>query len=186
VLAIAACFEIFIAFLPAVKEFNRRRGGREVWRSLRDSKDPALLVVLFEDSVAVLGIMVAAAGLVLAEVTGNPEWDGIASLVIGVMLGLVAWILAIETKGLLLGESASRAARSAIRTAALSIPEVESVERLLTMHLGPEEILVNMDVGVEPGLSSEEMDRVIEAIDGEVRRLEPGATRVFIELHGRR
>jgi cation diffusion facilitator family transporter len=186
VLGVAAFFEVFIAFRPAVKEFNRRRGGREVWRALRDSKDPALLVVLFEDSVAVLGILVAAGGLVLAETTGNPDWDGIASLTIGVMLGLVAWILAVETKGLLLGESASRAARSAIRAAALSVPEVESVERLLTMHLGPEEILVNMDVGVEPGLASEEIDRVVEAIEAEVRRLEPGATRVFVEVHSRR
>jgi cation diffusion facilitator family transporter len=185
VLGIAACFEAFIAFIPAIREFNRRRGGRRVWRTMRDSKDPALLVVLFEDSVAVLGILVAAAGLVLAEITGDPTWDGIASVVIGVMLCLVAWLLAIETKGLLLGESASRAARSAIRAAALSVPEIESVERLLTMHLGPDEILVNMDVGVEAGLSSEEVDAVISRIEAEVRRLEPGATRVFIEVHVR-
>jgi len=183
VLGIAAAFEVFIAFIPALREFNRRRGGREVWLTLRDSKDPALLVVLFEDSVAVLGIMVAAAGLTLAEVTGNPDWDGIASLVIGVLLGLVAWVLAIETKGLLLGEAASRASRSAIRAAALSIPEVERVERLLTMHLGPEEILVNMDIGIEAGMSTDTIDEVIERVEAEVRRLEPGATRVFIEIH---
>jgi cation diffusion facilitator family transporter len=183
VLGIAACFELLIAFVPAVKEFNRRRGSRGVWRTLRDSKDPALLVVLFEDSVAVLGITVAATGLVLAEATGDPVWDGIASMVIGVLLCLVAWMLAIETKGLLLGESASRSTRSAIRAGALSIPEVDRVESLLTMHLGPEEVLVNMDLGLEAGLSAEQVDDVVRRVEAEIRRLVPEATRVFIEAH---
>jgi len=182
VLGVAACFEIFIAFRPALKEFNRRRGGRSVWRTIHESKDPALLVVLFEDFVAVLGLMVAAAGLLIAEWTGDPVWDGIASMVIGVLLAVTAWILAIETKGLLVGEGASRRIRSEIRAAALSIKEVEQVERLLTMHLGPDEILVNMDIGIEGGLSGEQQQEIVARIEEEIVRLVPAATRIFIEV----
>jgi cation diffusion facilitator family transporter len=181
VLGVAAFFEIVIAFRPALKEFNRRRGTRRVWRTIREAKDPTLLVVLFEDSVAVLGITVATAGLLLTEFTGDPHWDGIASMVIGVMLAATAWLLAIETKGLLVGESASRQVRSSIRAAALSVPEVETVERLLTMHLGPDEILVNMDVAVEAGKTAAEVQDITRRIEEQIAALVPQATRVFIE-----
>jgi len=181
VLGLAAFFELFIAFRPALREFNRNRGSRRIWRTIRETKDPTLLVVLFEDSVAVLGLSVAAAGVVLTHVTGDAVWDGIASLVIGVLLAIVAWLLAIETKGLLVGESASRAVRSAIRAATLSVPRVESVERLLTMHLGPEEILVNMDLLVEEGLTADDLEAITDEVEAEITRLVPGATRVFIE-----
>jgi cation diffusion facilitator family transporter len=179
VLGIAAAFELLIAFRPAVKEFNRRRGGRAVWRTVRESKDPALLVVLFEDSVAVLGILVAVTGLLLHEVTGDPLWDGVASIVIGVLLMATAWILAVETKGLLLGESADRETRSRIRGAALAVPGVESIARLLTMHLGPDEVLVNMDLVVEDVSRAGE---VVEIVERGIRAAVPQATRVFIEV----
>jgi cation diffusion facilitator family transporter len=182
VLGIAAFFELTVAFRVALREFNRRRGSRSVVRTVRETKDPALLVVLFEDSVAVLGLMVAAAGLLLAEWTGVYEWDAVASMVIGVLLGATAWVLAVETKGLLLGESAGREVRSAMRAAAMSVPGVETVDRLLTMHLGPDEILVNMDLVVEPGLSEADSEEVVRRVKGEIRRLVPEATRVFIEL----
>ncbi|HSQ36978.1 MAG TPA: cation diffusion facilitator family transporter, partial [Acidimicrobiia bacterium] len=182
VLGVAAFFEIMVAFRPAVKEFNRRRGSRSIVRTVREGKDPALLVVLFEDSVAVLGLVVAAAGLLLADRTGDPVWDAVASMVIGVLLGATAWILAVETKGLLVGESAGRAVRSAIRAAAMSVPGVETVDRLLTMHLGPDEILVNMDLVVESDLTEADSEEVVRLVEGEIRRLVPEATRVFIEL----
>jgi cation diffusion facilitator family transporter len=181
VLAVAAAFEIFIAFIPAFKEFNRRRGGRKMWRTVRESKDPALLVVLFEDTVAVLGIIVAASGLLLAEWTGDSRWDGIASVVIGIMLAITAWILAFEVKGMLLGESASRRSRASIRMAALSVPGVESIAKLLTMHLGPDEILVNMDLGLDEGLSGADVASVITRVEEGIRTVEPAATRIFIE-----
>ncbi len=185
VLGVAAFFEVFVAFRPATKEFNRRRGRRAVWRTVRESKDPALLVVLFEDSVAVVGLSVAAGGLALTEWTGNPRWDGAASMVIGVLLAVTAWILAVETKGLLVGEAASRQTRSAIRAAALSVGEVETVERLLTMHLGPDEILVNMDIVVEDGLSGREVEGIVDRVEQEIRALVSEATRVFIEVGSR-
>jgi cation diffusion facilitator family transporter len=182
VLGIAAFFELMVAFRVAVKAFNRRRGTRGVVRAVREAKDPTLLVVLFEDSVAVLGLAVAAAGLLLAHWTGESYWDAVASMVIGGLLTATALILAIETKGLLLGESAGREVRAAIRSAALSVPRVETIDRLLTMHLGPDEILVNMDLVVDPGLSEEEGEAVVRQVEEEIRRLVPQATRVFIEL----
>lgn len=182
VLGVAAAFEIFIAFIPAIREFNRRRGGRKIWPTIRDSKDPALIVVLFEDAAAVLGIFIALAGLLLGEATGDARWDGIASMVIGVMLTLVAWLLAIETKGLLVGEAASRSSRAAIRAATLSIPEVERVERLLTMHLGPNEILVNMDVVVDQELSGNQVESIVSSIEDQIREYVPEATRIFVEV----
>jgi cation diffusion facilitator family transporter len=182
VLGVAAFFELMVAFRVALKEFNRRRGTRGVVRAVRETKDPTLLVVLFEDSVAVLGLAVAAAGLLLAHWTGESYWDAVASMAIGVLLAATALILAIETKGLLLGESAGREVRAAIRSAALSVPQVETIDRLLTMHLGPDEILVNMDLVVDPGLSEEEGEAVVRRVEEEIRRLVPQATRVFIEL----
>jgi cation diffusion facilitator family transporter len=182
VLGVAALFEIAVAFRAALKEFNRRRGSRSLVRTVREGKDPALLVVLFEDSVAVLGLVVASAGLLVAEWSGAPQWDAVASMVIGVLLGLTAWILAVETKGLLVGESAGREVRSAIRAAAASVPGVEKVDRLLTMHLGPDEILVNMDLVVEEGLSEADSEEIVRRVEEEIRRLVPEATRVFVEL----
>ena len=182
ILGIAAFFEIVVAFRVALKEFNRRRGTRGVVRTMRETKDPTLLVVLFEDSVAVLGLVVAAAGLLLAHWTGELYWDAVASMAIGVLLAVTAVILAVETKGLLMGESAGREVRSAIRAAVLAVPEVEWIDRLLTMHLGPEEILVNMDLVLDPGLSEAEAEVVVRRVEEEIRRLVPQATRVFIEL----
>jgi cation diffusion facilitator family transporter len=182
VLGVAAFFEIVVAFRVALKEFNRRRGSRGLVRSVREAKDPTLLVVLFEDSVAVLGLAVAAAGLLLAHWTGESYWDAWASMTIGLLLAVTAWILAVETKGLLVGESAGREVRASIRSAALAVPGVETIDRLLTMHLGPDEILVNMDLVVDPGLSEEEGEALVRRVEEEIRRLVPEATRVFIEL----
>jgi cation diffusion facilitator family transporter len=182
VLAAAAFFEIVIAFWPAVKEFNRRRGSRQVWRSLRESKDPALMVVLFEDSAAVLGVFIAASGILLGEWTGNPRWDGAASMSIGVLLAVVAFLVAFEVKSLLVGESASRQVRSEIRAAVLSHPNVASIGRLLTMHMGPDDIVVNLDVDFQDGLTVDQVEATIDQLEVSVRAVAPNATQIFVEV----
>ena len=186
VLAVAAVFEIVIAFWPAVKEFNRRRGGRRVWATIRKSKDPALLVVLFEDTAAVVGLIIASAGLLLAELTGDGRWDGVASMAIGVLLAGVAWVLAYETKQLLVGESASRADRSAILAATLSVDDVASVGQLLTMQLGTKEILVNLEVDFDPGLSDDDVEATIDRVEQEIKAAVPEVSRIFVELESPR
>ena len=180
VLGVAAVFEIGVAFRPAIKEFNRRRGDVPVWRAVRETRDPTLLVVLFEDSAAVLGILMAAGGLLVARWTGDPIWDGIASISIGVLLCVVAAILGVETKALLVGESASDAVIAAVRAAVLAEKDVKDIGRLLTMHLGPREILVNLDVSVTPG-SGVDLEALTSRIEAAIVAVAPEATRVFIE-----
>ena len=142
------------SFTVAIREFNRGRGSRSVWRSIRDTKDSALLVVLLEDSAAMAGLVAAFGGLIIANATGDSRWDAIASIVIGVLLAIVAFVLAAETKALLVGEAASRRDRALIRSSVLAHPKVERVGRLLTMHMGPTEILVNIDVDLVDGLTA--------------------------------
>lgn len=181
VLAAAAVFEIVIAFVPAVREFNRRRGSRRAWRAIKESKDPALMVVLFEDSAAVLGVFIAATGILLGEWTGNYRWDGIASMLIGLLLAFVAWLVAYEVKSLLVGESASRQVRSEIRAAALAHPNVESISRLLTMHMGPTDVVVNLELYFEEGLTGDEVESTIDDVEAAVRVVVPSATQIFVE-----
>jgi len=178
VLAIAGGFEIFVAWLPALKQFNRIRGTKGVWQMIKESKDSALIIVLFEDSAAVAGLFVAAAGLLLTEFTGTAIWDGLASIVIGIILISVALIIAREMSALLIGESASREDRTAIRVAILSVDEVHHVERLLTMQMAPSEILVTSDVAFDDGADEVE---AVEKIEAAIRSACPDATRIFIE-----
>jgi cation diffusion facilitator family transporter len=178
VLAIAGGFEIFMAWLPALKQFNRIRGTKGAWQMIKESKDSALIIVLFEDSAAVAGLFVAAAGLILTEITDTAIWDGLASIVIGLILISVALIIAREMSALLIGESASREDRTAIRVGILSVDAVHHVERLLTMQMAPNEILVTADVAFD-----EEVDEVeaVEQVEDAIRSACPEATRIFIE-----
>ncbi len=181
VLAIAAFFEGFIAFRPALKEFNRQRSGRGLAKTVRESKDPSLLVVLFEDSAAMVGLAIAAIGLTLAKLTGDVRWDGVASILIGVLLAGVAWLLAVEMKSLLIGESANREDRAKIRAAAYSVGEVKTVDRLLTMQLAPDEVLVTMDIDFDEGITGDALESAIVEIEEKISEAVPEATRIFIE-----
>lgn len=184
VLGAAIVIEAF-TFRVALKHFNLIRGSRGMWRSIRETKDSALLVVLLEDSAAMLGLFFAVVGLAIAQSTGNEVWDGVASIAIGILLGVVAAVLAIETKQLLVGEAAGRRDRSALRMSVLSLPEVDSIGRLLTMHMGPEEILVNLEVDLAGGLTDDAVEQVIDRIEEEIRKVLPGAANIFVELETR-
>ncbi len=184
VLGAAILIEAF-SFRVAYKHFNAVRGSRGMWRSLRETKDSALLVVLLEDTAAMIGLLFAVIGLAIAQASGNEIWDGVASVAIGILLGLVAVLLATETKQLLVGEAAGRRDRAALRMSVLSLPQVETVGRLLTMHMGPEEILVNMEVDLVNGLVDHEVEQTIDHIESEIRKVLPGAANIFVELETR-
>jgi divalent metal cation (Fe/Co/Zn/Cd) transporter len=139
------------------------------------------LVVLFEDSAAVVGLVIAAVGLSLTEVTGNGRWDGMASVLIGLLLAAVAWFLAVEMKALLIGESASREERSMIRAVTFSIEEVDHIGRLLTMQMSPDEILVNMDVAFDDGLTTDELEDAIARLEVAIGDAVPSVKGIFIE-----
>jgi cation diffusion facilitator family transporter len=178
VLVVAGAFEIFIAWIPAVKQFNRLRGTKGIWQMIKESKDSALIIVLFEDSAAVVGLFVAAGGLILTDQTGTAVWDGLASIIIGLILIGVALVIAREMSALLIGESASRDNRTAIRVAILGTQPVHHVERLLTMQMSAHEILVTADVAFDEG---EDEVAAIEEVETAIRRACPDAKRIFIE-----
>jgi cation diffusion facilitator family transporter len=178
VLAISAAFEIGLALVPAIKQFNKIRGTRGAWRTIRESKDSALIIVIFEDTAAVVGLAIAAIGLIIAEITENVFWDGLASILIGILLGLVAFVIAYEMRSLLIGESASRRDRTSIRLGILSVDEVHHVERLLTMQLAAHEILVTADVAFDEGVDTVS---AVENVEASILAACPTATQIFIE-----
>ena len=184
VLGAAILIEAF-SFRVAFKHFNAVRGSRGMWRSIRETKDSALLVVLLEDSAAMVGLLFAVVGLAIAQASGNVIWDGIASIAIGILLGGVAVLLATETRQLLIGEAAGRRDRAALRMAVLSLPKVENVGRLLTMHMGPEEILVNLEVDFVDGMADHDVEQAIDDIESEIRKVLPRASNIFVELETR-
>lgn len=180
VLAVALAVEGTSLFV-ARREFGERQGSRSFWRAIRESKDTSLLVVILEDSAAITGLLVALVGTALVALTGRAEFDGIASLVIGVILGGVAVLLASETKELLIGEAAGRADRAAIRARLLAMPEVESVGRLLTMQLGPDDILVNVEVDLDESLSGTDIAAALGRAERRIQEILPAARNVFLE-----
>jgi cation diffusion facilitator family transporter len=180
VLALAAVFE-GSALRIALRTFNRERGRRSFWGGIRRAKDPETLTVVFEDTAALSGITVAIAGIVLAHVFDDERWDAGAAVVVGLILCGVAVALAREVKDLLIGESANRETRAAIERAVDSIPEVEGIRELLTMHVGPDEILVNVDVCFRDGLDTDGVEEAIVRVEDAIRERVPAAEKIFVE-----
>ena len=180
VLGLAMIFE-GVAWYFAFKEFRKVKGETGFLRAVREGKDPSLFVVLFEDSAAMLGLVVAFLGVWLAQVTGEPRFDAAASLVIGLILGGTAIWLAVETKSLLIGESAAPEVARGIRLLVEEHELVEHVNEVLTLHMGPEFILVNMSIDYRDECSAEEVERDIARLDGEIKENWPLVKRVFIE-----
>jgi cation diffusion facilitator family transporter len=152
---------------------------------LKESKDPTAKTVIYEDSAALLGIIIAAGGLYLGEMRVWPGhgqyWDGIASVLIGVVLGVVAFTLARSARGLLLGEAASPKSTQAIKGVIKSHPNVVHLVELLTMHLAPKQILVNAHVNLKDGLNTREIVDTIREIERKILKAEPMVYRVFLE-----
>lgn len=169
-----------IALRIAYREFSATRKFG-IWRSLREAKDPALLTVLFEDSAALTGIAMALTGILLTQITGNALYDSAASVLIGLMLAGIAFLLVRETKDLLIGESASEEDRAKILKAVCSVPEVSESIELLTMHIGPEEILVNLSVQFCDGLDTDQVEQAIDRIEREIKAEVPMVGHIFIE-----
>jgi cation diffusion facilitator family transporter len=185
VLALAMVFE-GIAWTYAFVEFNKTRGNLGYFEAVRNGKDPTLFVVLFEDTAAMLGLIIAFAGVALAHSTGIVYFDGIASILIGVVLaGTAAW-LAYETKGLLIGESAGRHVIEGIRKLVLDFREVMHINEILTMHMGPDFVLLNLAVKFSDEATALELEITISRIEKQIKREYPLVKRVFVEAEKRR
>jgi cation diffusion facilitator family transporter len=148
---------------------------------IRRSKDPTVKTVLFEDGAALTGLLIAAVGLGLYQVTGAVVWDGIASILIGVLLGWIAYALGRDVKALLLGEAASPAVRQTLRDVIGRFDAVDAVLEVLTMHLAPDQILVAARIDLADGIPGEEVERVATEIEEALRDAEPMVVEVFLD-----
>lgn len=171
------------SFILAAGTMRRsaRRHRKTFWGATHDSKSPEHFVVLFEDAAALLGIVVAAAGVFASDALGLVIVDGIASVVIGAILTAAALVLAYECRSLLLGESADPEKVQAIRALSASDPAVDRVGQALTMYLGPEEILLNLEVDFKNDLSTEDIERATARLESLIRQQHPEVQRIFIE-----
>jgi divalent metal cation (Fe/Co/Zn/Cd) transporter len=180
VLAVSAVFEGY-SWSVAYREMRAGRGRRGLWRMVRQSKDPTTFTVLFEDSAALFGLLVAALGVFFGSYFDNPYLDGTASIVIGVLLAVVAIILAFETKGLLIGEAVDPHTLQSIRTLVEDDPSVARVVKPLTMHLGPEDVLLALELVFESNGSAADSAAAIDRLDRLIRAKHPQIRHIFIE-----
>jgi len=165
----------------AVRGANQVRGGTPWWEFIRHAKTPELPVILLEDVGALAGLVTALLCVALAVWTGEPRYDAGGSLAIGVLLGVIAFVLGAEMKSLLIGESATRRTQLAIRESMESHPKLLRLVHLRTQHLGPEELLVAARVELDPTLSLPEAARVIDETQALVRARTPSARQIYIE-----
>ncbi len=180
VLGLAMVFEAG-AWWIAFKEFRAVKGPIGYLAAIRETKDPTVVTVLFEDTAAMLGLLVAFVAIALGHWLGLPEIDAAASIVIGLILGVTAALLAYESKGLLIGESATSATLSQIEGAIGEQKAILNVNEMLTMHLGPRDVLVNLSLDFEDGISAEEVERVVSELETRIKQRAPEVTRVFVE-----
>lgn len=180
VLILSIFFEIGACYF-AFKEFMKQKGNRTAIQAVREGKDPTLFTVLFEDCAAVFGLVVALVGIYLTEQTGNPIYDGIASAIIGLLLISVAIWLALETKGLLIGESASDETLVLVDNVLKDRESIVKVNEVLTMHLGPNEILLNLSIDFKDNINVGELEKIISELTQILKKKDGRFTRVFIE-----
>ena len=185
VLSLAMVFE-GAAWFFAFREFKRAKGKWEYIEAVQRGKDPSLFVVLFEDSAAMLGLMVALLATILTQLTGNLYLDGIASIVIGLILAGTAMWLAFETKGLLIGESANVHVVNGIKKITKAYDKIEHVNEVLTMHMGPEFILVNISVEFKDAATATEIEDTVSQLDAAIKNEYENVKRIFIEGEARK
>jgi divalent metal cation (Fe/Co/Zn/Cd) transporter len=179
ILVVAIGLETY-SFRTAIVESNLIRGDATWWQFIRQSKVPELPVVLLEDAGALFGLVLALMGVGLSTLTGDPVWDAVGTICIGVLLGVIAVILIVEMKSLLIGEGASPAELDVI-VDELAAGKVQRVIHIKTQYIGPDELLVAAKIALNPGLT---IDEVAEAIDGaeqRVRNKVPAARLIYLE-----
>ncbi len=184
VLGVALIFE-GVAWTIALRHFNRMRGRRSLLSEVLRSKDPTVFTVLFEDTAALLGLLVAFAGLLASQFLGVWWSDGAASIGIGVILAVTALGLAYETKSLLTGEAAATGTVEAIRRMALAEPAVRGINELRSVHFGPDDILANISLDFCDGTDLAEVERTVTRLERRIKERFPAIANVFVEVQAR-
>lgn len=180
VLALAVVFEGY-SWNLALQGFLAEKKEESFWQAIRASKDPIIFTILLEDTAALIGLVVAFFGVLSGHLLGNVYLDGVASIVIGVILCGVALLLAAESKGLLIGEGADPATVANIRTITNEDPAVAKVLTLLTLHFGPQEILLNLEIEFVEDLETTELAIAVERLEASIREQHPEIKNIFIE-----
>ncbi len=180
VLGAALLFE-FGALWVALQEFNKSRGEQRWLDAVVHGKDPTLFVVVFEDTAATLGLLIAMLGLVMYQLTGNPIFDAVASIAIGVVLILTAMWLAIESKSLLIGEAASPEVRDGIDVVLQADARILQVNEVATLHMGPDFIVVVVSVDFIDEMDSSGVESAVTRLNGQIKSIDSRIGRVFIE-----
>jgi len=183
VLAVSLALEGSSWFV-ARREFAAVKGDQGWWEAVRRSKDPPTFIVLFEDSAAIIGLLVAGIGVTASTVTGDGRWDGAASILIGVVLGVVAIVLARESKDLLIGERADPVLIAAVRTAVDGRAEVLGVVKVVTVHLAPEVVFLGMDVDFVDSVPVGRVEAMIAEVEADLRRDWPVLAAIYIKPVG--
>ena len=180
VLGIAFFFESISSFF-AFKAFKKELRGQGPLAAIRASKDPTAFTVLFEDSAALLGLIVAFLGIFLGHLLENPYFDGAASIGIGIILASVAVFLAYETKGLLIGEGVDPETLAKIRAIVAADPAVDELKEALTMHFGPADVLLTLDIRFKKELSAEQITKAVPRLETTIQSQYPYIKHIFIE-----
>jgi cation diffusion facilitator family transporter len=179
VLGIAFALESW-STVAAYKEFKEAKGSLGWWRAVRESKDPPAFIVLLENGAAMVGLVAAMGGVILAQLTGNPFWDGAASVIIGIVLALTAFLLAYESKGLLIGERADPALNEQLRAVAANRSGVTAVGDIIAIHSAPDEILVVMTIDFDDQISARDAETIVLDIETDVAARWPTVRRLYI------
>lgn len=182
VLGVSAVLE-GASFVVALKSILEKKGDKPFWRYLHRSKDPSTFTVFAEDAAALGGLAIAALGIGGSVLLDMPVLDGVASVLIGLLLALVASVLVYESRGLLVGEGVEEATALAIKQIAEADPNVQTAAWPLTMYLGPENVLLVLSVQFEAGISGELLADTIDAIEKRIRSRFPLIQRIFIEAN---
>ena len=179
VLGVAGALESWSTW-EALRAFNTSKGNKSLFRALRDTKDAPTLIVLLENAGALAGLAIAAIGLLLAKYTGNPLWDGIASVLIGLVLGVIAVTLIFEAKGLLIGEAADPELVEAIRSCAQEHPGVRAVHEVLTVHQAPDMVVSVISADFDDAITARAVEQTVRDIEAAVAARFPVVTRVYV------
>jgi cation diffusion facilitator family transporter len=181
VLALAAVFD-FYSWRISYRELRARKDPNEsTWDEIKGGKDPTIFTVFLEDSAGLLGVLLAFLAIFLGRQFNNPYLDPIASIVIGLVLAVLAVFLGRESGALLVGERTNRARIASLKEIICADPAVEQVGDLLTMQLGPEEVLLTVNIQFRRKLTLEQLESAIERIEARIRREQPSVQRIFIE-----
>jgi len=165
----------------ALRDFRKRKGSLGYFQAFRRSKDPTTFTVLFEDSAALLGLLIALAGVAAAQWLAMPRLDGVASIAIGIVLAISSLLLARETKGLLIGESAHPQVRDAILRIAAADRDVRSANGVLTVQMGPDQVVAALSAEFRDGLDSNRIEACVDRIEAAIKQSHPVVSTLFVK-----